>query len=160
MRTRFLSLAVFVRGNGISSVETKAPKPSLKFLRQRQSAPTRKDLTSGVFAPLPGTTSEPIARCSEQATNNRLVGSSSPPSPTTQSQTKQRFPGVVQIVPNWWAIPGTPIATRLPRVQLTRSRTRRAEAHHQRRMTEAKSVSLRAWSSRASILRCGCLDRT
>jgi hypothetical protein len=34
------------------------------------------------------------------------------------------------------------------------------ETHHQRRMTEAKSVSLRAWLSRASILRCGCLDRT
>ena len=34
------------------------------------------------------------------------------------------------------------------------------ETHHQRRMTEAKSLSLRAWLSRASILRCGCLDRT
>jgi len=32
--------------------------------------------------------------------------------------------------------------------------TRRAEAHHQRRMTQAKSVR------RASILRCGCADRT
>jgi hypothetical protein len=89
---RSLSLAVFVRGNGISSVETKAPKPSLKFLRQRQSAHTRKDLTSGVFARLPGTTSGPIARCSEQATNNRLVGSSSPPSPTTQSCANRDFP--------------------------------------------------------------------
>jgi hypothetical protein len=49
-----------------------------------------------------------------------------------------------------------PKADLQPRV----ARTRRVEAHHQRRMTEAKSVSLRAWLSRASILRCGCLDRT
>jgi hypothetical protein len=40
------------------------------------------------------------------------------------------------------------------------ARTRRVEAHRQRQMTEAKSVSLRARLSRASILRCGCLDRT
>jgi hypothetical protein len=37
-------------------------------------------------------TSGPVAQCSELAADNRLVGSSSPPSPTTQSYANGDFP--------------------------------------------------------------------
>ena len=37
-------------------------------------------------------TSGPVAQCSEHAADNRLVGSSSPPSPTTQSYANRDFP--------------------------------------------------------------------
>jgi hypothetical protein len=36
------------------------------------------------------------------AAHNRLVGGSSPSSPTTQSHTNRDFPGVVQMARNWW----------------------------------------------------------
>jgi hypothetical protein len=37
----------------------------------------------------------------KEVSYDRLVGSSSPPSPTTQSYRKWRFPGSVRIAPNW-----------------------------------------------------------
>ena len=44
-------------------------------------------------------TSGPAVQCSELAADNRLVGSSSPPSPTTRSYENGRFPRWFQIGP-------------------------------------------------------------
>jgi hypothetical protein len=70
--------------------ETKAPKPVLKFNRlfAETSAGTRNANTSGTSL----ARKSPVAQCSEHAPDNRLVGSSSPPSPTTQSRANIHWP--------------------------------------------------------------------
>ena len=67
---------------------------SLKF--NRLFAETECSYTQlrhfGHFASQEIATSEPVAQRSELATNNRLIGSSSPPGPTTQSRINRDFP--------------------------------------------------------------------
>jgi hypothetical protein len=50
---------------------------------------------------LPWRTPRHFRHFAKTGADNRLVGSSSPPSPTTQSHTSRDFPGIVQLAPNW-----------------------------------------------------------
>ena len=67
--------------------ETKAPKPVLKFNRlfAETSAGTRNANTSGTSLARKSPQADPLLNAQEHAADNRLVGSLSPPSPTTQS---------------------------------------------------------------------------